>query len=100
MHFVSKFTAFIVTAVVAATGAFAGDQAVAAASSAAVGDSLAAIPGSLTPNIGADIGEFNSSNMTVEVVLAPSNEAQLDELLKKVYDSTGTSYQQWLGTGE
>jgi len=100
MHCISKFTAFIVTAVVAATGAFAGDRAVAAASSAAAGDSLAAIPGSLTPNIGADIGEFNSANMTVEVVLAPSNEAQLDELLKSVYDPTGASYQQWLGTGE
>ena len=80
MHLKSKFAAFIVVAVVAANGAVAVDKAVAAASSAVVGESLTAIPGSLTPTIDADIGEFNSSYMTVEVVLATSNEAQLNEL--------------------
>jgi kumamolisin len=100
MRLISNFTAVIVAAVVAAAGALAGDRAVAAASNGAVGDNLAAIPGSLTPTLDADIGEFNSSNMWVEVALAPSNEAQLNELLKNLYDSTGASYQQWLGTGE
>jgi subtilase family serine protease len=89
-----------VAAVVVASGAFAGDGAVPAASSAAVADSLVAIPGSARANIDADIGEFTSPNMTVEVVLAPSNEAQMTELLQNLYDSTGASYQQWLGTGE
>jgi subtilase family serine protease len=100
MHISSNIAAFIFAAVVAATGAFAGDKAVAATSSGPVGDSLTSIPGSLSPTIDADIGEFNSLIMTVEVVLAPSNEAQLNELLKNLYDSSGASYQQWLGTGE
>jgi kumamolisin len=100
MRLISNFTAVIVAAIVAAAGAFTGDKAVAAASSTAAGVSLAAIPGGFKPTIDADIGEFNSSNMTVEVVLAPSNEAQLNELLESLYDPTGASYQQWLGTGE
>jgi len=77
-----------------AAGALAGDRAVAAASSTAAGDSLAAIPGSFRASTDADIGEYSSSNMTVEVVLAPSNEAQLSDLLANLYDSTSASYQQ------
>ncbi len=91
----------MVTAVVAATGAFAGGAARAGSpAGAAVGESLTAIPGSLTRTVDADIGEFDSANMTVEVVLAPSNEGQLNELLKSLYDANGASYRQWLGTGE
>ncbi len=38
--------------------------------------------------------------MTVEVVLAPSNEAQLSELLANLYDPNSPNYGHWLGTGE
>jgi len=89
-----QITAFVVAAVMAVTGTLAAGRAFAA------DDSLAAIPRSFTATTAADLGEFSSSNMTVEVVLAPSNERQLNELLKNLYDPTGASYQQWLGTGE
>jgi subtilase family serine protease len=100
MRLISRFSTFIVSAALAASGAFAVDEAVAAASGAAVGESLTAIAGSLTPTTDADTGEFNSSSMTVEVLLAPSNEAQLNGLVKELYDSTNANYHQWLGTGE
>jgi subtilase family serine protease len=96
----SKFTALLLAAVVAAIGASASGNAVAADANVATADGLAAIPGSLAASTSADIGEFSSSNMTIEVVLAPSNEPQLNELLTSLYDSTGANYQQWLGTGE
>jgi subtilase family serine protease len=89
-----KFTTFIFAALAATAGAFADGQGISS------GESLAAIPGSLKATVDADIGEFDSSNMTIEVVLAPSNEPQLNELLQDLYDSTGANYQQWLGTGE
>src|ERR1700733_5611744 len=94
MRFMSNFTALLVAALVAVPGAFA------VANAATPADSLAAIPGSLTATVDPDVGEFNSSNMTVEVVLAPSNEAQLNALLRNLYDPNGASYQQWLGSGE
>jgi subtilase family serine protease len=94
MRFMSNFTALMVAALVAVPGAFA------VANAATPADSLAAIPGSLTATVDPDVGEFNSSNMTVEVVLAPSNEAQLNALLRNLYDPNGASYQQWLGSGE
>ena len=94
------FMVIIVAAVVAAAGAFAGDGTVAAASSAAFVNSFVAIPGSSRADIDTDIGEVNSPNMTVEVVLAPSSEAQMNKLLQNLYDPTGANYQQWLATGE
>jgi kumamolisin len=94
MRIIPSLAALIGAAAVAGAGAFAGGVAVAA------DESLMAVPGSLSATIDADIGEFNSSNMTVEVVLAPNNEPQLNELLRNLYDPGGASYQQWLGTGE
>jgi kumamolisin len=90
----------VVAAVVAATGTFTADRAIAADAAVTPAAGLAAIPGSFTASTAADLGEFSSSNMTIEVVLAPSNEAQLNELLTTLYDPTSASYQQWLGTGE
>jgi kumamolisin len=46
------------------------------------------------------MGEFVSSRMTVEVVLAPRNQADLEEQLAGVYRSGSPSYHQWLQTGE
>jgi kumamolisin len=87
-------TASVVAALVAVTGTLAAGRAIAA------GETLATIPRSFTPTTATDLGTFSSSNMTVEVVLAPSNETQLNELLTNLYDPNGASYQQWLGTGQ
>jgi subtilase family serine protease len=97
---VHHFTALLVAAVIAAISTFAAGEAGAADSSIAAADGLSAISGSFTASTDADIGEFSSSNMTIEVVLAPSNEAQLHALLTNLYDPTGPGYQQWLSTGE
>lgn len=90
-----------VTAVVPVASA----QTAAAASrpkSAAVttGSGLDVIPGSFKPTMDADMGEFSSAKMTVQVVLAPTNQAELDSLLADVYNPNSSSYQQWLAQGE
>ncbi len=46
------------------------------------------------------MGEFASSKMTVEVVLAPRNQSDLEDQLAGVYRSGSPSYHQWLQTGE
>jgi subtilase family serine protease len=66
----------------------------------AVAADRAAIPGSFTPTIDVDTGHFISSNMSVEVALAPSNPAALSRLLANVYDPHSASYHQWLAPGE
>lgn len=58
------------------------------------------IPGGFKPTTDADLGKFSSAKMTVEVVLAPANEPELNDFLEKLYDTTSPSYHQWLGTGE
>ncbi len=88
MRLIFNFAALVVAALVTVTA------------NAQVADGLATIAGSLTASIDPDIGAFNSSSMTVEVVLAPSNEAQLNGLLRSLYDPSGASYQHWLGAGE
>lgn len=61
---------------------------------------LVAIPGGFKHTTDADLGHFSSEKMTVEVVLAPANESELNDFLTKLYDTTSSSYHQWLGTGE
>ena len=100
MRLNAVYSLIIVAAVVGATSAFAGERAVETAPSPAVAESLVEIPGSFRANNDFDMGEFSSPNMTVEVVLAPSNETQMNELLQNLYDPAGASYQQWLATGE
>src|ERR1700755_246325 len=68
--------------------------------SAAAVSGLAEIAGSLQQNVGADHGEFNSTKMTIDIVLAPDNQAELTSLLTAVYDQNGPKYQQWLASGE
>ncbi len=61
---------------------------------------FSAIPGSLNPTTDVDMGEFSSAQMTVEILLAPSNASQLSGLLSSLYDPNSQNYQQWLGQGE
>jgi subtilase family serine protease len=60
----------------------------------------AAIAGSFTPTIDADIGHFTSSNMSVEIALAPGNASALSQLLANLYDPQSANYHQWLAQGE
>jgi len=88
--------AFAASTTLLSTGA----TAAAASGSAAAGESAVAIPASFRATTDVDTGEFSSANMTVEVVLAPGNQAQLDDLLANAYDPGNPSYHQWLATGE
>jgi subtilase family serine protease len=58
------------------------------------------IANSLPATIDTDTGAFNSSNMTVEIVLAPGNQTQLSSLTSSLYNAQSPNYQQWLGKGE
>ena len=94
MRLLFNRAAIAVVAVIVAAGVMAGERAAAAA------DNFSAIPGSARATPDVDMGEFNSSNMTVDVVLAPNNESELSGLLASVYDRQSQSYQRWLGQGE
>jgi subtilase family serine protease len=96
MRLLSNCTAVVVVAVVMAVCALGGQNAAAAGSSSG----FSAIAGSFAPTSDVDTGEFSSSQMTVQVVLAPSNESQLSGLLADLYDSNSASYQQWLSNGD
>ena len=62
--------------------------------------SYAALAGSYRPSTDLDVGHMSRSSMTVEVVLAPSNQNQLSGLLADVYNAQGANYQRWLAKGE
>jgi subtilase family serine protease len=65
-----------------------------------VRDGLSEVAGSFRPTIDTDAGTFSSPRMTVQVVLVPSNQPELSDLLAKLYDPNGSSYRKWLGNGE
>jgi subtilase family serine protease len=69
-----------------------------AASSAQSG--FTAIAGSVPATTDVSTGAYTSNAMTVEVALAPSNNAQLQSLLASVYDTSGSSYEHWLSKGQ
>jgi subtilase family serine protease len=71
-----------------------------AAAAPAAPEGHSTIPLSFRPTTDADQGQFSSSKMTVEVVLAPRDEAELATLLANVYDPSSPSYHQWLVQGE
>ena len=96
MRLLFNRAAVVVVAVIVAASVLAGERAVAAAAA----DDFSAIPGSTRPTTDVDRGEFSSSNMAVDVVLAPNNESELSGLLASVYDPQSQSYQRWLGQGE
>jgi subtilase family serine protease len=79
----------------ALAGIVTGMQTAAAASAG-----FAQIPRSVPPNVGADLGHMSSSNMSVGVVLAPSNAAELSSLLADLYNQQSANYQHWLAKGE
>ncbi len=96
----TRFSALVAAvfgcALLQTTPATAADQLGSAATSARA---FTALPGSATPASDAVVGNFESANMTVDVVLAPRNEAQLAALLTAVYDPSSANYGHWLGKG-
>src|ERR1700691_3911952 len=96
MRLLSNRAAVVVVAVVLAASVLAGEGPAAAAAA----DDFSAIPGSTRFTTDVDMGEFSSSNMAVDVVLAPNNESELSGLLANVYDPQSPSYRRWLGQGE
>jgi kumamolisin len=85
-------------AALAFAGILAGEGAIAAPIANTEG--MSAIANSFKSTVDVDTGEFSSAKMTIEVVLAPSNQEDLDKLLASVYDPNGPNYRQWLATGE
>ncbi|HZP07618.1 MAG TPA: S53 family peptidase [Terracidiphilus sp.] len=61
---------------------------------------FSAIGGKVQPTTDTDTGSFSSSQMTVEIVLAPRNAPQLSSLLTNLYDANSPSFQHWLAKGE
>ena len=59
-----------------------------------------AIHGSLTPNHAAKMGSYSNAQMSVEVALAPRDEAGLNATLQALYTRGSASYQRWLAKGE
>src|SRR3984957_5161066 len=96
MRLLSYRAAVVVAAVIVAASVLAGEGPVAAAAV----DDFAAVPGTARATTDLDMGEFTSSNMAVDVVLAPNHEAELSGLLASVYDPQSPSYRRWLGQGE
>lgn len=71
-----------------------------AANCVAAENGFSAIPGSLKPTTDVDMGGFSSAQMTVEILLAPSNASELSGMLADLYNPNSNNYQHWLGKGE
>ena len=61
---------------------------------------FATVHASVVPTANVATGAFQSAAMSVEVVLAPSHEAQLQALLGRLYDKASASYGHWLSRGQ
>jgi subtilase family serine protease len=61
---------------------------------------FAAIASSFRPTTDTDTGAFTSSQMSVDVVLAPQNPVEISALLADVYNTNSKNYQHWLAQGE
>lgn len=96
----------VVMAVVVPASILAGEKGVEVASSPASAPAITAdkgfseIPRSFKPTTDVDMGEFSSTQMTVDVVLMPRNESELSDLLANVYNPKSNGYRHWLGKGE
>ena len=86
-------------ATVALTGALASAQTATAATSA-VAPSIATVKGSLTATTDKVTGAYTASQMSVEVALAPRDEAGLNRTLTEVYTEGSSEYHQWLAKGQ
>ena len=84
-------------AVTAFTGMFAATGAMAAP---AGGQHLVALKGSVSPTTDHVIGGYHAAKMSVEVALAPGNNAGLQRTLKALYTKGSASYHHWLHTGQ
>jgi len=67
---------------------------------AANAPALSAIPGTYLPTNAAVTGQLQSPQMSVEVVLQPSNSAGLSSLLAGQYTAGSPQYGKWLGKGQ
>jgi subtilase family serine protease len=85
-------------ATIALTGAFAAGQASAATST--VTPRLAAVKGSLPATTDKITGAYSASKMSVEVALAPSNQAGLNAELQAVYTKGSSQYDKFLAAGQ
>jgi subtilase family serine protease len=79
-------------------GAFAATSAVAAP--AAAGPHLVALKDSVSSTTDKVTGAYHSARMSVEVALAARDSAGLASTLKSMYTKGGSSYHQWLHTGQ
>jgi subtilase family serine protease len=62
--------------------------------------SMAQIPGSYLPTSAAKTGKMSASEMSVDVVLQPGNEAGLNSLLDALYTPGSADYGHWLAAGQ
>jgi subtilase family serine protease len=83
-------------AVTAMTGAFAAS----ASASGASGPRMVALSGNPAATGAAKTGSFSSSQMTVEVALAPRSLVGLQTLLRNLYTPSSKKYEHWLAKGE
>jgi subtilase family serine protease len=68
--------------------------------SGSVREPFVALARSFKPTADLDTGAFASPSMSIEVALAPRNEAQLSGLLRALYDPSSMGYRHWLKRGE
>ena len=80
------------------SGALTASAALAAAPSATPG--FTSLRDSVPAAASASSGQFTSSRMSVEVVLAPQHQAQLNGLLATVYTPGSAGYEHWLARGQ
>ena len=78
----------------------AGSAMGAAGVSADTSATMTQIPGSYLPTNATITGQFQSSRMSVEVVLQPGNEAALNRLLNNLYTPGSARYEDWLAAGQ
>jgi kumamolisin len=78
----------------------AGSLSAAATASATATNSTARIPGSFLPISATKTGQMSASQMSVEVVLQPGNEAGLNSLLDALYTRGSADYGHWLAAGQ
>jgi len=78
----------------------AGTAVGAAGVSADTSATMTQIPGTYLPTTATITGQFQSSLMSVEVVLQPGNEAALSSLLTNLYTQGSAQYGDWLAAGQ
>jgi subtilase family serine protease len=66
----------------------------------AVAAGFAALPNSVPATTDANIGAYSARSMSVEVVLAPRNNSELQSLLKSVSSPGSNGYAKWLKAGQ